>query len=96
MHHNNHFAQIKYSEEDIRFTSKGPYLYAICLGNPGESLTIKSLNSDYKVKKGDITSVSLLGMDEALNWDHNSEGLKIDLPENAPGQHAFVFKIERQ
>lgn len=96
MHHNNHFAQIEFGEADIRFTTNGPYLYAICLGNPGESLTIKSLNSDYKVKKGDITSVSLLGLKDPLSWDHNSEGLVIDLPKESPGQHAFVFKIERQ
>lgn len=97
MHHNNHFAQIKFTEEDIRFTVNGPHLYATCLGWPGDSLTIRTLNSRYKVREGDIVSVSLLGCREMLRWKHTEEGLIIRMPEKeGAGQHAFVFRIERR
>ncbi|MEM9985791.1 MAG: alpha-L-fucosidase, partial [Bacteroidota bacterium] len=46
-HHNNHFNQLAYSKEDIRFTVKGDYLYATCLGQPGNELTIEALNSGF-------------------------------------------------
>jgi alpha-L-fucosidase len=95
MHHNNHFAQVKFGAEDIRYTVNGPYLYATCLGWPGESLTIRSLNSAYRVGEGSIRSVTLLGYEEELSWTHHPGGLTIDLPEEVPGNFAYVFKIER-
>ncbi len=97
MHHNNHFAQIQFTEKDVRFTVNGPYLYATCLGWPGEELTIRTLNSQFRVREGDILSVSLLGCEEELKWEHTPEGLVISMPDQEKaGKHAFVFKIERQ
>ncbi len=96
MHHNNHFGQIDFGAEDIRFTVNGEFLYAICLGWPGKELKIRSLNSRYKVKEGDIISVSLLGSDESLTWNHTPEALSITLPKQKTGDHAFVFKIARK
>ena len=54
-HHNNHFAQISYTKDDIRFTVKGNNLYATCLGKPDGDLKIGALNSAFKLAKGDIS-----------------------------------------
>lgn len=43
-HHNNHFAQIAYTTEDIRFTAKDDNLYANCFGKPSGTLEIAALN----------------------------------------------------
>lgn len=96
MHHNNHFGQIKFGGEDIRFTVNGAHLYAICLGWPGDQLNIKSLNTEYKVKSGDIKSIQLLGSTAEISWNHSGEGLLIEMPEWDQDQPAYVFKIDRK
>ena len=93
-HHNDHFGKLQFTVEDLRFTVNGKYLYAICLGWPSEKLEIRALNNRFKVRDGEIGSVSLLGSEESLSWQHTAEALIINLPEEKPGDHAFVFKIE--
>jgi alpha-L-fucosidase len=44
----------------------------------------------------DIQSVSMLGVDEELEWSFSDDGLTIITPDERPCEHAFVFKIERQ
>jgi len=85
-----------FTARDIRFTSRWKTLYAIALDwpqNVGE-LVIKSLNTNgASLAKGQIASVSLLGSDAKLSWEHGAEGLKIGLPTQKPGDFAFAFKI---
>ena len=81
-----------FGAEDIRFTTKGKTLYAVMLGWPaGNETTIKSLGAGGQA--GKISQVSLLGNDK-LNFQQTAAGLKIQLPEQAPGKDAFVLKIE--
>ncbi|MFC2099007.1 alpha-L-fucosidase [Bacteroidota bacterium] len=94
-HHNDHFGKLHFNEEDIRFTVNGDMLYAICLGWPGESLEIRALNNRYKVKEGEIQAVSLLGLEKPITWRHTDTALEIDMPSDISGEHAYVFKIER-
>ena len=93
-HHSDHFAKIKFTEKDIRFTVNGEYLYAICLGQPSGEVKIRALNSTFKVKKEDLCSISLLGSDQLLKWDHNEEALVIQLPKKKVSEYAIVFKID--
>ena len=81
-----------YTGADFRFTRKGDTIYAIALGWPGKQATIQSLASGSPLVWGDIKKVELLGSG-ALKWNRTAEGLVIDLPETAPGDHAFAFKI---
>jgi alpha-L-fucosidase len=83
---------VKYTAEDIRFTSKGKTLYAIALDWPGEKLLIKTLNSK-NAALGTIRSIELLGHQGPLEWTRDDNGLMIRLPEDKPCEHAFVFKI---
>jgi alpha-L-fucosidase len=83
-----------FTDEDIRFTTRDGELYAIALGWPESGiLPIKSLSlSAYNVE---IKSVELIGFDGDLKWDRTDTALEINLPENKPCEHAFVFKINR-
>jgi alpha-L-fucosidase len=82
-----------FTGQDVRFTSKGNVLYAICLGWPGEQLTITSFGSNLSVVPVRISSVSMLGSDETLSWSHEADGLRISTPSVRPCDHAYAFKI---
>jgi len=84
--------EVRYTAEDIRFTVKDNLLYAVCLGWPGDEVTIKSLRTLYE---SEISSVRMLGVDEELEWSLTKEGLKIKTPDEKPCEHAYVFKIVR-
>jgi alpha-L-fucosidase len=82
-----------FTHEDIRFTTKGNTLYAICLSWPSEAVLIKSLGVNSPVQAGLITDISLLGSSGHLTWSQDEQGLKIKTPAEKPGEHAYVFKI---
>ncbi|MBO9729772.1 MAG: alpha-L-fucosidase [Chitinophaga sp.] len=78
--------------EDIRFTTKGKTLYAVMLGWPANnSISVKALATDNQV--GKVSQVSLLGS-RSVSFEQTSDGLKVQLPEQAPCKEAFVLKIE--
>lgn len=82
-----------YTGQDIRFTTKDDILYAIALAWPGSSITIKSLGSAAGLWSGAIGDVQLVGHPGKLAWQQDADGLTVQLPEQPPGQYAFVFKI---
>jgi alpha-L-fucosidase len=41
-----------------------------------------------------VTDVSLLGYQGKLEWSQNDQGLRIELPANAPVKHALGFRIK--
>lgn len=83
-----------YSAEDYRFTSKGNVLYAIELKWPttGQAI-IRSLGRDKLGSVMKVGSVSLLGTGAALHFDLQADGLHIQVPSEAPGHFAYVFRI---
>ncbi|MFY0626952.1 MAG: alpha-L-fucosidase [Reichenbachiella sp.] len=93
-HHNNHFAKIQYGTKDIRFTTKGDNLFATCLGKPEGDLKIGALNSDFKLRKGDILAITHLGSGQKVEWNHNEEALEIKLENIQLDEAANAFKIE--
>jgi alpha-L-fucosidase len=78
---------------DIRFTTKDNALYAICLGWPGETATVKSLGSDSPIKAETIEHIQMLGSTESLAWSQTANGLQIQTPKQKPCDHAYSFKI---
>jgi len=81
-----------FGAEDIRFTVKGKMLYATLLGWPaGNETLIKKLTTGDDA--GKISKVSMLGNGD-LTFEQTTAGLKVKLPEQAPGKDAFVLKIE--
>jgi alpha-L-fucosidase len=79
--------------EDIRFTSRGNALYAICPQWPGQQATIRSLGSGSAVPAARISQVSMLGAPGTLSWSQGQDGLTIQAPPEKPCQHAYTFKI---
>lgn len=93
-----HLADIKFKgfgPRDIRFTlSKDGMLYAIALGWPDDGKLVMATFSRgrYATK---IQDVVLLGHHGKLHWRVTLQGLEIDLPDQPPCEHAYVFKIVR-
>jgi len=85
-----------YTEKDIRFTQKDDILYAICLGWPGEKLSIRTLGHRGKLYPGDIESISLLGTDEKITWEQTADELIVRFPEIPPCKYAYCLKIDRK
>lgn len=71
-----------FTKEDFRFTTKGTYLYAICLSYPEDGkIMIRSLGeqdaSHLPKFHGIINKVEVLGFEEEPVWERTEEGLKI-------------------
>ena len=83
-----------FTGEDIRFTKKGKTLFAIALGwPPSGTLTLKSLATG---TPGSVERVELLGSAAPLSFTRDPAGLKITVPRDLPGEHAFAFRITGQ
>jgi len=57
-------------------------------------MTVKALGTGAAHAKGRVTDVRLLGHDGALAFTQDAAGLHVTLPEKAPGEHAFAFRIQ--
>jgi alpha-L-fucosidase len=84
---------------DIRFTQAkdGGTLYAFFLGWPKDGqLTIRTLGAGIKTPLLDktITSLSLLGSREKIQWTRNAGGLHVTLPATPPCACACALKIK--
>ena len=83
----------EFTSQDIRFTAKGDTLYAICLGLPTSEVKIESC---YGLYPGEIKKVTMLGVEEPLQWTLGDGGLQVAPPAGLPGEHAVTLKIERR
>ena len=82
-----------FTASDIRFTTQGNALYAICLAWPGKEATIRSLGTGSPVEAGRIAGVTMLGSGEDLAWSQDETGLKVKTPAEPPCQHACTFRV---
>lgn len=68
----------KFTCDDIRFTYKAPYIYAIVLSWPANGvIKIASLKKDSKYFLGHIDSVELLGYSNQVIFEKTDEGLEL-------------------
>jgi alpha-L-fucosidase len=88
--------KLKYSSQDIRFTTKGNDLYAFCLGEPATDIIINSLGKNSKNLDKKIASVTLLGSDTKIHWKQKGDALIIKKDFKMPVKEVPVlaFKIE--
>jgi len=85
--------EIEFTSQDIRFTQKGDYLYAIFMNSPeGNQLVIKSLGTD-KPHSLDVKEVESLPQREKLNWRKEKEGLFIEL-KRKPEDKIFALRLK--
>jgi alpha-L-fucosidase len=80
---------------DVRFTTKGGFLYAFVFGRPADSeAVIGSLATGSPLIDGRrVADVRLLGQGEPLRWSQTDRGLVVGLPERLPSEHAFALRI---
>ena len=78
-----------FTADDIRFTSKGDYLYAISMDTPKKDLTIKNLS----LSAGKVKTVELLGSTGKIIWSQTKSGLTIKPSANYASENAVVYKI---
>lgn len=81
--------------EDIRFTKKGNFLYAIILDIPDNlSITVRSLNQNNGISTDMIESVNLLGSDEEISWESAEPGISFTMTDRPDLHHAMVLRIQ--
>jgi alpha-L-fucosidase len=87
-----------FTQADLRFTvsKDGKTLYAIVMGWPDKSLSIKSLGKKAGLLDESIAGVTLLGSSETIQWSQNDDQLEIKTVPSKPASEAVaaaVFKI---
>jgi alpha-L-fucosidase len=68
--------------EDIRYTTKGPVIYAFLQGWPSSTAIIPALGTTSPQNPPKITSAHLLGYSEPLHFTQEPAGLKVTFPAN--------------
>jgi alpha-L-fucosidase len=80
---------------DIRYTTKGEYLYAFLLDWPPKNKPFVELTflAPGNTRVGEIQSVELLGHDGDIQWEQHPDGLRVTLPKEKPCDFAYCLKI---
>ena len=73
---------------DIRFTTKGPVLYAMTLGRPSGTVTIAS-----PAKGGPVKRVEVVGSNAPPNFTQDASGLHVSVPPAASHEFGVALKI---
>lgn len=94
--HHQEFLKIRYTPQDVRYTTREGNVYACFLGTPesGKSVMLKSFSESGSGQTIKIASISLLGSDKKLRWEMSDEGLQVELPAEGLDEMAVVLKIE--
>ncbi|MFC1225930.1 alpha-L-fucosidase [Pedobacter sp. BG31] len=83
-----------YQATDIRYTTKGGNLFAFCMSMPETEIKMELLGKNSKYLEKPISSVTLLGSKEKLDWAQTDDALLIKKPKNYPAWAVTGFKIE--
>jgi len=83
-----------YQATDIRYTTKGGNLFAFCMSMPEKEIKMELLGKNSKYLEKPISSVTLLGSKEKLDWTQTDGALLIKKPKNYPAWAVTGFKIE--
>jgi len=79
---------------DIRYTTKGDYLYIFVLDWPGSKRdVIFPFLAPMAYRIGAIESVELLGHDGPIDWEQAPDGLTVRYPEKKPCEFAYALKV---
>jgi alpha-L-fucosidase len=83
----------QFGSQDVRFTTKGKFVYAIVLSipSPGTAIHIKSLSSNSGY--GKIGAVELLGSPDKISWIQHKDELLIKPIDQYPSGQAAAFRI---
>ncbi|MEO8300559.1 MAG: alpha-L-fucosidase C-terminal domain-containing protein, partial [Rhizomicrobium sp.] len=73
---------------DIRFTTKGPVLYAITLGRPSGLVNIAAL-----ANVGSVKRVEVVGSNAPLAFTQDASGLHVTVPSGASHEFGVALKV---
>jgi alpha-L-fucosidase len=83
-----------YNARELRFTTKGPVLFAFALGWPQDGkLTLRSLARPKGANFNQIDQITLLGFQGKLDWNQSAEGLVVTLPDRKVSEFTAALKI---
>jgi alpha-L-fucosidase len=82
-----------YDEQNIRYTTNGNTVYAIQMGWPGAGAETV-LKTFASLAGLEISSVSIVGSPETIEWQRIGEGLRVVSPATPPNQTAICYRIE--
>tara|TARA_B100000809_G_scaffold25288_1_gene22194 strand:+ start:103 stop:729 length:627 start_codon:yes stop_codon:yes gene_type:complete len=84
-----------YTWRDVRYTTRGEYLYAYVLAWPPKNRphVELALLAPGNQRLGSIQSVEMLGHDGDLKWQHHPDGLRVTFPNEKPCDFAYGLKI---
>ena len=86
--------KIKMGVDDVRYTVKGNFLYAIVLGVPTKPVTLKALGTSAGLLTGSIHDIHLVGSDEKVLWSQAPEAVTIQPPQaKLANDQATVYKV---
>ncbi|MCG8689460.1 MAG: alpha-L-fucosidase [Desulfobacterales bacterium] len=78
----------------IRYTQRNPFLYAIVMGRPVRTVSLRRLAKDSAYYPGEIESIEILGVPGSVSWHRDDSGLHIVFPDELPQPgHAYTVKI---
>jgi alpha-L-fucosidase len=77
-----------FTPQDIRFTTKGPVLYAVTLGRPTGTVDIGSL-----ANTGSVRRVEVVGSNAPLRFNQDGRGLHVTVPSGASHDFGVALKI---
>lgn len=97
-HFGNHqaFIKLKYSNKDIRYTTKDYIIYGTVLGavEPNRELILESFAEKNILDIPSIESVTFLGNDEKVEWSYDeAKGLIVKAPSKLIDEMATVIKV---
>lgn len=94
------FLKLRYTTEDIRYTTQGDNIYAMILGVPetGKTYKLKAFSANNLPKPIHVKRVSLMGYEGKLDWSQNADGLSFSIPADTENvdDKVYAFKIETE
>lgn len=96
-HFKNHqkFHKLKYTSDDVRYTTKDYNIYAIVMGEVGsnQEILLKSFAKENILDPVHIETVSFLGNPKEVQWELTEHGLELQTPSEVSKELATVIKI---
>ncbi|MEC3907218.1 alpha-L-fucosidase [Tamlana sp. 2201CG12-4] len=89
------FLKVKYSDKDVRYTTKERTIYATILGKPDSEklITLEAFKKENASRIGKIDKVEVLGSTGEITWRLTEGGLQLKMPKLVPDEMAIVVKI---
>lgn len=90
------YFELKFTNEDVRYTTKENTVYALILGVPdaGKPILLQAFAKNGMKEGIKIKKVSLLGSRKKINWKHKQDGLSIQFPSLPIDKMVTVVRID--